>query len=240
MPHVESPTTVHDNSKTKNSRDSSEIQLLQNKLVTIQPMLHLNAVPMDSKTVPTLPVNAPLQKTKVMGIQRRMFDDYLSYFTDVQKTEKMKEALKASKGGEKLFEDLSKLFVQDMEVYNPIDAPKGPQNKYVPLQEKKFFILWDSLYLNQPELVKKGLDVDLYYKQKQKASKEKYISHVENKLKQKIDQIETYDRKKKQELLKQGIMFKEDFEGAYNPKTLDESLNGAANGDDANGTQLTI
>merc|ERR1712147_246474 len=100
-----------------------------------------------------------------------------------------------------------------MEVYNTIDAPKGPQNKYVPLQEKKFFILWDSLYLNQPELVKKGLDVDLYYKQKQKASKEKYISHVENKLKQKIDQIETYDRNKKQALIRQGIMFKDDYEG---------------------------
>ena len=77
-----------------------------------------------------------------------MFDDYLSYFTDVSKTERMKEALKTSLGGQKLFEDLSKLFVQDMEVYNDVEHPKGPQNKYVPLLERKFFLLQDSLYLN--------------------------------------------------------------------------------------------
>jgi hypothetical protein len=47
-------------------------------------------------------------------------------------------------------------------------------------------------------LTQKGLDVDLYYKQKQKAGKEKYINHVEKKLQNKISEIETENRTKQQ------------------------------------------
>ena len=43
-----------------------------------------------------------------------MFDDYLSYFTDFKKAERIKALLGSSKGGDRLFEDLSKLFIDDM------------------------------------------------------------------------------------------------------------------------------
>lgn len=55
------------------------------------------------------------------------------------------------------------------------------------LQYKKFkqkvrFLRQDENYLNQKELTEKNLAVDLYYKQRQKLLKDKYIDHVREKL----------------------------------------------------------
>jgi hypothetical protein len=94
-----------------------------------------------------------------------MFDDYLSYFTDFRKAERMRALLSSTRGGDGLFEDLSRLFKQDTERATAGGRRNGPSSSgYTRLKEKHFYILWDSLYLNQPELVQKGLDVDLYYK----------------------------------------------------------------------------
>jgi hypothetical protein len=83
-----------------------------------------------------------------------MFDDYLSYFTDFKKAERMKALLNSSKGGDRLFEDLSKLFMEDMEQFTShkpqTTDQKSNDQKYVRFREKHFYILWDSLYLNQP------------------------------------------------------------------------------------------
>lgn len=79
--------------------------------------------------------------------------------------------------------------------------------KYEKYSAKNHFLLADKMFLDQPELVRKQCFSDLYYKQRQILMKRRFISTVQEKLGEKVQDAQKSLETWKASKIKEGTMF---------------------------------